>query len=151
MSGVREAHTRVAHHGRARLVALVAAVAAAACGPSPVGEATLHLDTRDAAIFAEADTLALYLYGAARKTGGCRALVVTSPRPPSSVGPFAVTIDATARAEGLRFPLDALPVDRYTLLADAVVTSTVIATACQGDVDVTDGARATVTLTLVRR
>lgn len=122
-----------------------------ACGPPPVGEATLRLDPRDAAILAEADTLALYLYGAARKTGGCSALVASSPRPPSSVGPFAVTLGPTARAEGLRFPLDALPVDRYTLLVDAVATSTVIATACQADVDVIEGARATVTLTLVRR
>jgi hypothetical protein len=131
--------------------AVASALLIAACGAPPVGEAALRLAPQDAAIFAEADTLALYLYGAARKTGGCAALVATSPRPPSSVGPFAVTVDASARAEGLRFPLDALPVDRYTLLVDAVATSTVIASACQTDVDVTEGARATVTLTLVRR
>lgn len=128
-----------------RTVALTLGVAAlAACGAEPDPPA-LTIGFARAELLADARALALYVYDDAP----CEAVSASTPRPASRFGPFQAPLDDRARAEGLSFSLDPLPIGVYTFLVDALGDGgALVGSGCAPSQQLVDGETTQIAITL---
>jgi len=91
-------------------IALIAL--AAGCGGA---EPTLEIRFAAQALLDRAAVVAVYFFASPSTCAELRA----GPRPTSTVGPFNARLDDAARASGIKFRVDDLPVGSYVVVADA--------------------------------
>ncbi|MCK6549138.1 hypothetical protein L6R52_25070, partial [Myxococcota bacterium] len=129
----------------ARRAIAALALTLAACGPGD--PPSFAIGFARAELLQDALALAIYVYDGGASS--CEAVTAAVPRPPSMFGPFQAPLDDRARAEGLSFALNPLPVGVYTFLVDAIgADGAVVGSGCAPSQQVADGETTRIAITI---